>query len=182
MSEDNKQYTHDREEPSTEAPTNRGRPNKYNQDFNEQAYKLCLLGSTDADLADFFNVCEATINNWKIDFPEFLESIKKGKEVADAKVADALYNRALGFKSKEVKIATADGAITDVQEVDKYYPPDTTAAIFWLKNRQSSKWRDKQVTEHEGKIEVENHNIDYSSLTPEEARQLYLDKLNQEKQ
>ena len=51
-----------------------GRPSKYKSEYAEQARKLCLLGATDTDMADFFDVDEATINRWKLDFPEFCES------------------------------------------------------------------------------------------------------------
>jgi hypothetical protein len=73
-----------------------GRDTKYRPEFNDQARKLCLLGFTDAELAEFFGVCERTINNWKADFPAFLQSINDGKVVADAQVADSLYRRATG--------------------------------------------------------------------------------------
>jgi hypothetical protein len=129
-----------------------GRPTKYKEEYNEQARKLCLLGATDKELADFFNVCEATINTWKIEKEGFLESIKSGKVMADATVAEKLYHRAIGYSHKEVKIATSEGRITDEKEYDKHYAPDPTAAIFWLKNRNPSQWRDKQQVEHSGSI------------------------------
>lgn len=145
-----------------------GRPKLYKPEYNEQARKLCLLGSTDKDLADFFEVCEATINNWKIEHEGFLESIKRGKDLADSKVAESLYHRAMGYKTKEVKIATEHGKITDTREVDKYYPPDATSIIFWLKNRQSKKWRDKQDVQHTTiNREGEEATINYSSLSTE---------------
>lgn len=131
-----------------------GRPTKYKPEYDELAYNYCLLGATDAELAGFFGVCEATINNWKIDFPSFLESLKKGKEVADAKVAKALFHRATGYEHEDVDIKMYEGHIIETTYV-KHYPPDATSAIFWLKNRQPAKWRDKQVTEHEGGITVE---------------------------
>ena len=79
-----------------------GRPTKYKEEYNEHAYKLCLLGYIDEDLAKFFEVDVSTINNWKIEYPKFFESIKSGKEVADANVAESLYKRANGFRYKEV--------------------------------------------------------------------------------
>jgi len=121
-----------------------GRPTSYKEEYNEQAYKLCLLGSTDVEMADFFGVAESTLNNWKKDYPEFLESLKKGKSFADANIASRLYQRAMGYQGKETKTATHEGIITDAQEYVKDYAPDTTAAIFWLKNRQRDKWRDRQ--------------------------------------
>jgi hypothetical protein len=128
------------------------RPSKYKTEYNEQAYKLCLLGATDKELADFFDIDVATINRWKIDYPEFCESLKNGKMQADAVVASKLFHRAIGYEHKELITATFQGEITDTMEVTKHYPPDTTAAIFWLKNRQRDKWRDKTETEHSGDI------------------------------
>ncbi len=121
---------------------------KYDERYVKLAYNYCLLGATDADLANFFDVAESTINKWKLDHPAFSESIKRGKHEADANVAASLYNRAMGFTHTETKIATYEGRITDTLDVDKHYAPDTTAAIFWLKNRQPKMWRDKQELDH----------------------------------
>lgn len=132
-----------------------GAPTKYKTEYEDQAYKLCLLGATDKDLADFFDVEESTINNWKIAQPEFLESIKKGKTMADANVADRLYQRAIGYEHPETITASYQGMITDIKEVTKHYAPDPTAAIFWLKNRQRDKWRDRQDIDTNLKAEVE---------------------------
>lgn len=111
---------------------------------------MCLLGATDQDIADFFSVSEATINTWKKKHPEFLESIKRGKTLADAQVADRLFKRATGYVHDDVHISNYQGDIT-ITKIEKHYAPDTTAAIFWLKNRQRDKWRDRQehdVTVH----------------------------------
>ena len=122
----------------------RGRKSEYRIEYADQALKLCLLGATDKELAEFFSVSEQTLNKKKKDYPEFLESLKKGKNIADANVASRLYNRAIGYSCKATKFATSEGRITDSKEYIEYYPPDTTAAIFWLKNRQPEKWRDKK--------------------------------------
>ena len=132
-----------------------GRPSKFRQEYAEQAFKFCLLGATDADLGRFFDVDERTINNWKESHPEFLQSLKAGKEQADARVAQSLYRKALGWEHEAVKIV-AD-AKTGTEHVVPYaerYPPDTTAAIFWLKNRRPDLWRDKQQlgVQHSGEI------------------------------
>jgi len=124
-----------------------GRPTKYKEEYVDLAYKFCLLGADDKDLAKMFGVQESTINNWKKEHPEFMESIKRGKEIADATIAQKLYHRAKGYEHKDTQFATFQGQITDQVEYIKHYPPDTTAAIFWLKNRQPKKWRDRQ--EHE---------------------------------
>ena len=130
-----------------------GRPTKYKKKYAEQTRKLCLLGAIDKELADFFEVEEKTINNWKEEFPDFLQSLKSGKELADAEVASKLYHRANGYEHKEDKIFN-DNGIPLVVPTTKHYPPDTTAAIFWLKNRQPKRWRDKQDVEHSGKLGV----------------------------
>lgn len=131
------------------------RPSKYKEEYNEQAYKLCLLGATDKDMADFFEVDEATINRWKENKEGFCESLKRGKQLADANVASKLYHRAIGYEHKETITASFQGEITDSKEVIKHYAPDTTAAIFWLKNRDKKNWRDKQDIEHSGTISFE---------------------------
>ena len=131
------------------------RPTKFKPEYVDLTYKYCLLGATDADLAKFFEVEEKTINNWKENYPEFLQSIKRGKEEADANVASRLYSRALGYEHPEDKIFNDNGEPLVVPTI-KHYPPDPTAAIFWLKNRQPDKWRDKQEidTNATGSIEV----------------------------
>ena len=128
------------------------RPSKYKDEYTEQAYKLCLLGATDKDLADFFNTTEQTINAWKKK-PEFLESLKRGKMEADAVIAQKLFHRAKGYSHHEDKIFNAYGEPLIVPTV-KHYPPDVTAAIFWLKNRQPVYWRDKHDLEHSGEVGV----------------------------
>lgn len=142
-----------------------GRPSAYKAEYCEQVEKLCRLGATDKEIADFFSVAESTINKWKKDYPEFSESLKKGKLLADANVADRLYQRAIGFahESEEIKVimggkqksksddtdsedpGSAAGDHPNIVRVPilKQYPPDTVACIFWLKNRQKEKWRDK---------------------------------------
>jgi len=124
-----------------------GRPTAYKPEYSELGFKYCLLGATDAQMADFFDVSEQTINTWKTKHPEFLESIKKGKDEADAKVASSLYHRALGYEHDEDKIFNDSGKPLIVPTI-KHYPPDTGAAIFWLKNRAD--WKDKQYRENSG--------------------------------
>jgi len=144
VSETIESETFDEEAIAVEEPERRsvGRPTLFRDEYVEQAYKLCLLGATDAELADFFEVCERTINTWKEDYPEFLQSLKAGKASADAAVAESLYKRALGYSHPDVHISNFQGMIT-VTDIVKHYPPDTGAAFIWLKNRQPHKWKDK---------------------------------------
>lgn len=128
-----------------------GRPSAYRAAYAEQAYKLCLLGATDADMAEFFEVAESTINLWKQKHPEFSESIKRGKADADANVAEALYKRAVGYSHPDTHISNYQGEVI-VTPITKHYPPDPVSMIFWLKNRQPAKWRDR--IEHQADVTV----------------------------
>jgi len=137
-----------------------GRPSNYRQEFCEQVFKLCLLGATDMEIANFFDVCEDTINRWKKDHKEFYVSIKRGKIEADANVASSLYKKATGFEIDAVKIFNDQG-VPLIVPFKEYYPPDTAAANIWLKNRrgrikpdEGQKWSDKQeigFTDGQGK-------------------------------
>lgn len=119
-----------------------GRPLKYKIEYAEQAAKLCKLGAIDTDLADFFGVVKSTINQWKKDHQEFSDSLKESKDYLDNKVERSLYERATGYSHPEDKIFNHNGSELVVPTI-KHYPPETTAAIFWLKNRQPKKWREK---------------------------------------
>ncbi|SER50749.1 MULTISPECIES: transposase [Pseudomonas] len=121
-----------------------GRPTSYKAEYAAQALKLCKLGLTDKELAEYFEVSEQTLNAWKKAHPAFLESLKGGKTLADAEVASKLFHRATGYEHEDTDIRVVNGEIIQTPII-KHYPPDTTAAIFWLKNRQPAKWRDKPV-------------------------------------
>ncbi|ELQ6160064.1 terminase [Cronobacter dublinensis] len=138
------------------AEGNSGKPSQYKPEYAAQAEKLCLLGATDDEMADFFGVHRSTIYRWKLENEEFCNSIKTAKDVADARVERSLYQKATGYNFKEqqafkIKVDQYEEEI-EVVEVEKHAPADTTAAIFWLKNRQKDKWRDKQEIEHSGEI------------------------------
>lgn len=126
-----------------------GRPSKYSTDLDEQARKLCLLGATDPELADFFGVHLDTIAEWKRVHESFSYALKSGKDQADANVADRLYQRAMGYEHPDIHITAYQGEITETP-VTKVYAPDPTAAIFWLKNRQRARWRDRTEQEVTG--------------------------------
>jgi hypothetical protein len=126
-----------------------GRPTEYQEQYVEQAAKLCALGATDADLADFFKVSIRTIERWRSVHPEFCRAVKEGKEEADDRVERSLYHRAVGYTFDAVKIFQHQGQVIEAP-FREHVPPDTTAAIFWLKNRRKDEWRDKQEVEHSG--------------------------------
>src|SRR5881409_1569630 len=112
----------------------RGRPSGYKPEFAAQAEKLCLLGATDMEMADFFEVSLKTIANWKHNHPDFLLALKVGKEAIDDRVERSLYQRAVGYKYEAVKIFMPAGASEPVYApYIEHCAPDTTACIFWLK-------------------------------------------------
>lgn len=116
------------------------RPTKYKEEYNKQAEVACKLGATDRDLAELFSVSEVTLNSWKIQFPKFLKSLKQDKSVADARVERSLYQKACGYSHEEDDIRVVENQIVITPTI-KHYPPDTTACIFWLKNRMPDKYR-----------------------------------------
>ncbi|WHI46585.1 hypothetical protein [Microbulbifer sp. VAAF005] len=97
------------------------RRTSYREEFAEQVEKLCKLGLTDKELGEFFEVTEQTINNWKNKHPEFFESIKRGKTLADANVVESLFRRACGYSHEAVKIMQHNGKPI-VQEYTEHYP------------------------------------------------------------
>jgi hypothetical protein len=153
-----------------------GRKTDYKEEYNEQVYKLCLLGAIDREIADFFGVCEATINNWKIAHPKFLESIRKGKTRADTEVVEKLYHRATGYSHEAVKIFSDKDGNTYEHKYIEHYPPDTKAATFILKNRHPDKWSDRNIVEHSGEMKTTPNvaiNANYDQL-----KELFLDVEN----
>ena len=140
-----------------------GRPSKYDPKFNNIVYQLSLLGATDKELANALSVCEKTINNWKESESEFLQSIKKGKEIADAEVAESLYKRAIGYEYDEVSEETRKGQVISKKVTTKKMPADVAAINIWLKNRrgkikdnEGQRWADKQEVDHTTKGESLN--------------------------
>lgn len=143
----------------------------YMPSYDRQAYRLCLLGATDAEMAEFFGVAESTINLWKRNYITFSESIKAGKVDADARAASSLFKRATGYRYEEVKtkavrpMSESDGdvgiqaagdeslLVVEVVTTVKEVPPDTGAAFIWLKNRRPKDWRDKQEIEVSSKVD-----------------------------
>lgn len=113
-------------------------------------------GLTDEQIFKNLGISRDTFYKYKEKYSDFSEALKKGKEVADIEVENALFKRAIGYKYKEVikEVKEIDGKkSTYVKEVIKEMPGDVAAQIFWLKNRKSSKWKDKQD------IDIEDNNV-----------------------
>jgi transcriptional regulator with XRE-family HTH domain len=135
-----------------------GRPSKFNPEFHPTlAESLAKNGLIDREIALRLGISESTLNLWKEKYPEFSESLKRGKEVVDLEVENTLLRRALGYDYTEVTRerqkggAEGDNTLVITKKVTKQVVPDVTAQIFWLKNRDSARWRDRQ------EIAVDNH-------------------------
>lgn len=105
-------------------------------------------GLTDEQLAAKIGITTTTLYDWKKKYPVISEALKRGKEVVDVEVENALLKRAMGYEYTETRTETADDGTVKTIVMQKTMPPDTTAQIFWLKNRRPAVWRDKQQVEH----------------------------------
>lgn len=125
-------------------------------------------GKTDEEIAKNMGITRSTLNEWKKKYSDISDTLKKDKDVADRLVEDSLYERALGgvrevrktFKVKHVYYDD-EGRKCEKEELkvgidEVYVPSDTTAAIFWLKNRKPDVWRDKHVLIDGGKEKIED--------------------------
>ena len=132
-------------------------------------------GLIDEQIAHNLGIALSTFYEYKKKHPEFSESLKKGKEVVDIEVENALLKRALGYKYTEVTREPVKDPMTGeiklevTKKVVKEVTPDTTAQIYWLKNRKPTTWRDKQEISHGGNINI---NDPFKGLTTEELKKL----------
>jgi hypothetical protein len=101
------------------------------------------LGGTDEQIAEMLGVSVDSITRWKQKHPDFCGALKLGKDEADDRVERSLFERATGYSHPDVHVSNFQGDIT-LTPITKQYPPDTTAGIFWLKNRRPKEWRDRQ--------------------------------------
>lgn len=127
----------------------RGRPTLYCPEYADQARKLCELGATDYELADFFEVDHVTIWRWQTRHEDFCNAVHAGKENLDKRVKRSLYQRAVGYTFETEKVFQFQGQIVRADTVE-HVPPDPGAAMNWLKNRQPEEWREKIINEHGG--------------------------------
>lgn len=122
-------------------------------------------GLTDEQIAHNMGCSVKTLYNWKNKHLPILQALKKGKEIVDIQVENALLKRALGYEYTEEKVEISEKDGKKVVQTVKHVAPDTTAQIFWLKNRRPEKWRDKPIpeleeTEDSGLMEALNTQVD----------------------
>ncbi len=150
MSKDEIEEAADRAEGKKPEKHAGGRPAKYKPEFAAQAEKLCVLGATNEDLADFFEVNIRTVQRWAGTYDEFCRALKT-KDTADDRVERSLYQKAVGYTFDSEKVFQHQGEIIRAK-TREHIPPDTTAMIFWLKNRRPEHWRDKVDVNLSGKL------------------------------
>lgn len=130
-------------------------------------------GLIDEQIAEKMGIGYSTLQTWKSKYQDIQDALKRGKEVIDRQVENALLKRALGYQYDEVKkeeYYNQEGELVEKKTVTrKEVIPDTTAQIFWLKNRKPAEWRDKQNIEHSGEIKTNNP---FTELTTEELKKL----------
>lgn len=117
-----------------------GRPTKYKAEYVKIAKKMCELGATDADIIEAIGVARSTFYKWRAEHKAFSDALKVGKAPSDDRVEATLYQKAVGYTQQSVKIFQFQGEEVVVPYTE-IVPPDTTAAIFWLKNRRPEQWR-----------------------------------------
>lgn len=130
-------------------------------------------GLTDEQIAANIGISRSTLNEWKNRFSYISDTLKRGKEIVDIQVENALLKRALGYTYKETTREARFNPQTEqyemvvTKEVTKEVVPDTTAQIFWLKNRKPEEWRDKKDVEHSGSV-----NNPFAALSTEQLLKL----------
>lgn len=142
------------------------KPVKWCLERVREVYELCLMGATDEDVARVMGVDINTINLWKRTHPEFMESMRRGKDLADARMAASLYKRGTGFWIDEEDIKIYKGEIIRTP-VRKYYPPDSWAAYKWMTVRQRTKWSEVSRSENTT-TNININKFDFSALTTEQ--------------
>ena len=120
-----------------------GRPTLHKPENVDIARQYCMLGATNDALAERFEVCRRTIDNWIATIPEFSEAVRQGREVADEAVVSALFARATGMEQKVTKVFCHRGQPVTA-DYTVHLPPDVRACIFWLRNRRPGQWRENR--------------------------------------
>lgn len=159
--------TSKKKKPKKKAPI--GRPTSYKPEYAKVAAMMCLNGAIDPELAEEFGVSIPTLYNWRAKYPEFLKAIVVNKEIADSRVERSLYQRAVGYTQESEKVFMQAGSREPVRVPFKEnVPPDVSSMIFWLKNRQPLRWKDR----HE-----QSATVTHITRTPDELRQLIMEKI-----
>lgn len=121
----------------------RGRKSGFNESLKSRIIALVGEGKTLEQVAEIIGVSKQTIYNWFGHHKDLLYAVREARQIADELVEASLFSRALGYSHPEEKLFAHEGLVIDRQIITKHYPPDTTAAMFWLRNRQPARWKEK---------------------------------------
>ena len=148
---------------------------KYNPEYHDDwAWSLALKGATDEEVAEAFGISRRTVLRWRNDYPSFDEAYQRGKDIADAKVKKALYERAVGFEivdkesTVDVDPKTGESKPVRVKTTTRKVPPDTMAIMYWLNNRSKGEFSQRQEITLGGSIKTSP----MEKMTEEELRNL----------
>jgi AcrR family transcriptional regulator len=139
----------------------RGPKTKFTKKLGETFVRLAKDGKTLDQIAEVVGVSSRTLTNWMGSNEDLLLAVREARQIADELVEASLFAKAVGYSHPEEKVFCSEGMIT-THETQKHYPPDTQAAMFWLRNRQPERWKEK----NESDVKVETNN--YGSLTDEQ--------------
>ena len=120
-----------------------GRPSKFKPWMVQATKVMAEKGFIDTEIADALGISKSALKLYKKAYPEFMDSLKKGKAVADQKVVRALYQRAVGYSHPDVHISNHKGDVK-ITPIIKHYAPDVVACIYWTKNRMPDDWSDRK--------------------------------------
>jgi hypothetical protein len=133
----------------------------------------CRDGLIEEQIAKNLGIGVSTLSKYKVEHIELVEALKRGKEVVDMEVENALLKRATGYSYIEYKTTTNAEGKESTSETTKEVSGDTTAQIFWLKNRKSKEWRDRKDVDSNINVTGETSNkIDFSGFTVEELKEI----------
>lgn len=144
----------------------RGRPTHFDQDKADKILTLARRGMTHKQIAETLNISEKSISNWQKKNFDFLLAFHDAKDLADDLAEVATYRRATGYSHAETKLFVINGEIVE-KEIIKHYPPDASAAKFWLANRRPDKWSENNA---QNPIHVNIENI-------QEKKQIVVDSI-----
>jgi DNA-binding CsgD family transcriptional regulator len=151
----------------------RGPKGKFNDKVREAFLRLIKEGKTEDEIGDVLGVTRRTLNNWKGKHQELLYAVREARQTADELVEASLYSRALGYSHPEEKVHFDKDGGVHTHDTTKHYPPDTQAAMFWLRNRQPKRWKEKT----EGDVTVTTQ---VGTMTDEELDAKIADRLSKQ--
>jgi len=148
----------------------RGPKSNYDQAYHDRLVEsLSRGGLTDEEIAKNLAITRSTLSLWKANYPTFMDALRRGKDLFDTNnVENSLLTRAVGYDYEEDCVERQSNGTVKVRKIKKKMPPDVTAQIFWLKNRNPKRWRDKQELEHSGEIRTSGVLIVPGKMSKEE--------------